>query len=119
MFMKLEIIKETDRAYQLPNGSYIPKSILDDRGLKHPYYQIKNWWLTKIIGRWRNDGCKSSVLVLNGISPLIVSFNTLPDDIKEYWNKYWGSISTEKWYDFEPRLFGNDCFDGEMSTFFD
>ncbi len=32
MFIKLDFKKETDKAYQLNNDSWIPKSILDNRG---------------------------------------------------------------------------------------
>ena len=45
MYIKLEVKTETDKGVQLPNGSWIPKSILDNRGLKHPYYHIQDWWL--------------------------------------------------------------------------
>ena len=43
MFIKIEPKSETEKAYQLQNGSWIPKSILDNRGLKHPYYKIEDW----------------------------------------------------------------------------
>lgn len=42
MLVNLRIIKETIKAYQLEGNGWIPKSVLDNRGLKHPYYQIQN-----------------------------------------------------------------------------
>ena len=46
MYIKLEFKAETPKAFQLKNDAWIPKSVLDCRGLEHPYYHIQDWWLT-------------------------------------------------------------------------
>jgi len=119
MFIKLEFISETEKAYQLPNGSWIPKSILDDRGLKHPYYQIKNWWINKSYEKLHENEDLTTIKVFEGLNPLIINMEDIPQDIREYWSKYWKSLSSNISYDYEPRLWGNECFPGEMSSYFD
>jgi hypothetical protein len=60
--------------------------------------------------------------VMLGIQPLVISMKDIPEEIRNYWTKYWKSLSSEigsHTPDYEPRLWGNDCFDGEMSTWFD
>lgn len=110
MFIKLEVKSETPKAYQLPNDSWIPKSVLDDRGLKHPYYRIKDWWFTiqienikyspDDIVNYRNRKVKptekdveNSKLVLLGIKPMIISIRDIPKEILDYWQRYWNGLS--------------------------
>ena len=138
MFIELKIKYESEKAYQLENDSWLPKSVLDSRGLKHPYYQIKMWWLNIQIENVRFSLCelnnmgrkikttendvKNSKFVLWGLKPLVITMKDIPVDIREYWRKYWHDASSNLGVstpDFEPRIWGNDCFDGEMSTWFD
>jgi hypothetical protein len=121
MFIKIQPKSETEKAYQLQNGSYIPKSILDNRGLKHPYYKIKDWWLSKTIEKFREENDETSKKVLMGIEPMVVKMIDIPKDIRDYWSKYWKDASDslhQSNYDMETRLWGNDCFEGEMSSWF-
>jgi len=138
MFIKLDFKSETEKAYQLQNDSWIPKSILDNRGLKHPYYQIKDWWLTiqvenvstpinnlKDLDRKKEptkEDVENSKKVLLGIQPLVLAIKDIPEEIRNYWSKYWKGMSdglAQSTPNYEPRLWGNDCFEGEMSTWFD
>jgi len=138
MFVKLDFKTETEKAYQLQNGSWMPKSILDNRGLKHPYYQIKDWWLTiqvenvtlsadrlKWLDRKKEptkEDIEYSKNVLLGIQPTVISMIDMPEDIRANWTKYWKSLSSDvgsSTPNYEPRVWGNDCFHGEMSTWFD
>jgi len=116
MFIKLEIKSKTDKAYQLLNGSWIPKSILDDRGLKHPYYQIKDWWVSKSVEKMRNEQDESIYKTFKGIEPMVVKM-IMPKEIRSYWTNYWSNQGSST-PDYEPRLWGNDCFEGEMSSWF-
>jgi len=121
MFIKIEPKSETEKAFQLQNGSWIPKSILDNRGLKHPYYQIKDWWLSKTVEKYSEENDETSKKVLMGIKPMVVKMIDIPKDIRDYWSKYWKDASDslhQSNYDMEPRLWGNDCFEGEMSSWF-
>ncbi len=118
MFIKIEPKSETTKAYELQNGSWIPKSVLDNRGLKHPYYQIKNWWLSKTIEKFQEEKDETSKKVLLGLEPMVIKMIDIPKDIRDYWSKYWEDASDNLHYDMEPRLWGNDCFDGEMSSWF-
>jgi len=121
MFIKIEPKSETEKAYQLQNGSWIPKSILDSRGLKHPYYQIKDWWLSKTIEKLKEENDEVSRNTLIGIEPMVVKMIDIPRDIRDYWSKYWKEASDslhQSNCDMEPRLWGNDCFEGEMSSWF-
>jgi len=122
MFIKIEPKSESEKAYQLQNGSWIPKSILDNRGLKHPYYQIKDWWLSKTIEKFRDEDDEISKKTLLGIEPMIIKMKDIPEEIRDYWTKYWKGLSSDIGSytpDYEPRLWGNDCFHGEMCTWFD
>jgi hypothetical protein len=108
MFIELKYKEETDKAYQLENDSWIPKSILDDRGLKSPYYQIKDWWLNILVENIRlpldelntirkkevtmND-VENTNKVLIGLQPLVIPFKDIPLVIRDYWNKYWSELS--------------------------
>ena len=104
MFIKLDFKSETQKAYQLQNGSWIPKSILDNRGLTHPYYKIKDWWLNiqlfnvkDSVGEYNFESGKeitqvdknNSIKVLQGIEPIHLNFRDIPKDVKDDWTKYW------------------------------
>jgi hypothetical protein len=117
MFVKLEYKSETEKAYQLPNGSWIPKSILDDRGLKAPYYKIKDWWLSKTFLKFHDKKDENAKNVLLGLESISIKMIDIPKDVIEYWTKYWSSLGDSN-YEMEPRLWGNDCFEGEMSSRF-
>lgn len=120
MFIKLETISETEKAYQLKNGGWIPKSILDGQGLKPPYYQIKDWWLSKCIERLHNEEDKNKDLLiktLEGLQPLVVHMRDIPHNIRKYWSHYWsGSGDHYTRPDYEPRIWGNDCFEGDPNN---
>lgn len=48
-----------------------------------------------------------------------LNWRDLTEDVKEYWDKYWNEMysnNRSSYYDTEPRLWGNDCFEGEMSS---
>lgn len=107
MFIKLEYTDHTEKAYQLSNGSWIPKSVLDTRGLEHPYYQIKDWWLTIQVEniKFNNEQLKNmrakysesekieSEKVMLGLKPLIISIRDIPSDVMEIWRKYWKGLN--------------------------
>ena len=45
----------------------------------------------------------------------------MPKDVIDYWSKHWKNASDslqKSHYEMEPRLWGNDCFEGEMSSWF-
>lgn len=117
MFIKLEFKSETEKAYQFQNDSWIPKSILDKRGLKHPYYQVKEWWLSKCVEKIRDNDDEQLKNVLLGIVPMIVKMIDIPIEIRNYWTNYW-SDAANNIVENEPRVWGNDCFEGEMSSWF-
>ena len=128
MFIKLKSKTESDKAYQLENDSWIPKSILDDRGLKHPYYQVTDWWLTIQIENIRlplselielerkkkptEEDVINSRKTLMGIKPLVITMRDIPEEIRSYWSNYWRDCGSTT-VDYEPRLWGNDCFEEE------
>lgn len=110
MIIKLSILSGTDKAYQLKSGLYIPKSVLTSEGLKPPYFKIKDWWYRI---QWENVSLRLSELVclrrkikpteedrkyshkvLQDISEMSIPWRELPDDVKEYWDKYWGMLIT-------------------------
>lgn len=100
MIIKLSILSETDKAYQLKSGLYIPKSVLTSEGLKPPYFKIKTWWfniqyenvkmtLSELLTLRRKrkpteEERKYSRKILQDISEMIISWKELPDDVKEY-----------------------------------
>jgi hypothetical protein len=94
MLVKLNILKETPKAYQLAGDGWIPKSVLDERGLKHPYYQIKGWWLETFV----NKGFEGSLnlqekLTLKSLSLCRINHIDLPIEVRGYWKKYWKDLS--------------------------
>ena len=116
-YIQLTTISETEKAWQLPNGSWIPKSILDNRGLNAPFYKLKDWWLEKTFEKAKYDDCKTSQKVLSGLQEITIEFRDIPEEVRKNWNKYWSNQSTDyRLYDMEPRLWGNDCFEGEMGS---
>lgn len=118
MFIKLKIKNETNKAYQLNNGSWIPKSVLDDRGLKYPYYKIKDWWISKSYHKMRDEQDENIYKTFKGIQPMVVKMIDIPKEIRDFWNKYWSGYGEYTQPDYEPRMWGNDCFEGEMSSWF-
>jgi hypothetical protein len=95
MFIKLEFSKESEKAYQLPNGSWIPKSILDDRGLKQPYYKIKDWWLSATVEKAVTENDLTTQKTLMGIGELKVTMRDIPQDVLDYWGKYWRGMGSD------------------------
>lgn len=95
--IKLDIKGETKKAYQLPNGSYIPKSCLDSRGLSKPYYQLDNWLISKCIEdiQNKNENAERSIQTLNGIKELVIPITNLPSEVLANWKKYWKSCYNE------------------------
>lgn len=93
MLVHLKIIKETPKAYQLEGNGWIPKSILDDRGLKHPYYQIKGFFLQDLVEKLYDKEDEEidlqAKLTAISINKCKINHIDLPKDIREYWNKYW------------------------------
>ena len=94
MFIKLEPLNETEKAYQLTENCWVPKSVLDNKGLEHPYYKISNWWLETIIEKIR-DGDEKAAYQLQDIAKLEINILELPEEIKEIWHKYWGGGFSE------------------------
>ena len=94
MLVHLKIINEIPKAYQLEGNGWIPKSVLDNRGLKHPYYQVKNWWLetfmTKGVEGSLTQQEKETVFSLGQCK---ITFKDLPQDVLMYWKKYWKNAS--------------------------
>jgi len=130
MYIKLEFKAETLKAFQLSNDSWIPKSVLDSRGLEHPYYHIKDWWLTiqvenitldveelKYIRKKFDEKEKEvSLKTMQNFQNMIIKFGDIPNDVKDKYNKYWKGLSSDIGYhtpDYEPRMYGNDCFEGD------
>lgn len=120
MFVRLIPVSETEKAYRLENGSYIPKSVLDGRGLTHPYYRVEGWWLQRTFEKFHAEGDPDARNKLAGLEPLVVQFRDIPEDVRAVWDRYWRGHDggSQPWVDMEPRLWGNDCFEGEMSSWF-
>lgn len=135
MIIKLKILSESEKAYQLKCGLWIPKSVLMSEGLKSPYFQIKKWWLdiqfenvmlrmSELVQLGRKikpteEERKNSLKVMKDISEMAIYWRDLPEDVKDYWDKYWKEMYSNhrsSYYDMEPRVWGNDCFEGEMSS---
>ena len=92
MFIKLEPLNETEKAYQLTENCWVPKSVLDGQGLEKPYYKIPNWWIKTIIKKMDGDdenARKQFVELVN----LTIEISELPEDVQQIWQKYWGSYS--------------------------
>ena len=79
-----------NKAYQLEASGWIPKSVLDNRGLKHPYYKIKNWWLETLIHKaFEGKLNQQEKLTILSLSKCKIGMIDLPLEIREYWIKYW------------------------------
>lgn len=93
MLINLKIISETTKAYQLEGGGWIPKSVLDNRGLKHPYYQIKGFFLQdlveKLYGEESTKIDSQAKLTALSIDNCKINHIDLPLELREYWRKYW------------------------------
>ena len=64
----------------------------------------------------REEKDKEIFNTLKGIEPMVIHMIDIPEEIRKYWSEYWRGFGTT--IDYEPRLWGNDCFDGEMSSHF-
>ena len=62
------------------------------------------------------DTQKNSERVLRGIQGLIIPFRGIPSDIRAGWSKYWSGYG-DSTPDYEPRVWGNDCFEGDPSNY--
>jgi len=129
MIIKLETIGETPKAYQLPNSSWIPKSVLDGKGLTHPYYKVKDWWLciqvdnicaddelvTDTNGGDGKNLRKASIDVMLSLKTMLIEFKDLPEDVLQKWKNYWSGAGDWRQTEYEPFLWGNDCLPGGNS----
>lgn len=94
MLLNLKIINETVKAYQLEGNGWIPKSVLDSRGLKHPYYQVKNWWLETFMTKgMEGNFTQQEKETIFSLSKCKIIFKDLPEDVLNYWKKYWKDAS--------------------------
>jgi hypothetical protein len=97
MLINLKVIKETTKAYQLEGNGWIPKSVLDNRGLKHPYYQIKGFFLHDLVEKlYGEEDTKIDLqtkLTALSIDNCKINHIDLPLEIREYWKKYWGDLN--------------------------
>jgi hypothetical protein len=94
MLLNLKIINETIKAYQLEGNGWIPKSVLDSRGLKHPYYQVKNWWLETFMTKgMEGNFTQQEKETIFSLSKCKIIFKDLPEDVLNYWKKYWKDAS--------------------------
>jgi len=119
MFIKLQHIHETPKAYKFYNGSWIPKSVLKSQGLNHPFYKIEDWFISKNYEKASENGDRISIDILQAIGGMEVKLRDLPKDCLEKWRKYWsGAGDSCSGVDYEPRMWGNDCFPGSMSDHF-
>lgn len=118
--IKLTYQKETEKAY-LVNNIWLPKSILDSRGLLHPYYQIKDWYISVLRNKIYEDKCEKSKRIVLVLRSLNINFRDLPKEVLDNWGKYWSdaysSLNT-KYYDYEPEIWGNDCREGNPNDYF-
>ena len=104
MLVKLQILSETEKAYKIDKNIWIPKSILDERGLTKPYYQIKDWYLTQFVEKaYENKLTEQEINTINSLKKQEILFKNLPVEVLNYWGKYWNnaynslpSISTRK-----------------------
>lgn len=83
MFIKLETKSETEKAIQLPNGAWIPKKALNNKGLIDNYYQVEGWWLQACMNTryTKETGDK-----LRGLHPLVIK--RLPEDVNKKYMDY-------------------------------
>lgn len=110
MYINLKTISETPKAFQLLNGSWLPKSVLNQRALGESYYELEQWWLNATITKLHKNGDVNQIPVLEAISSMVIRFTDLPENIKSNWFNYNRSGQS---VDYEPRLWGNDCFERE------
>jgi len=118
MYIKLDFKSESPKAYQLSNDVWIPKSVLDSKGLKHPYYHIQDWWLNIQVeniklseedlfslrnGKFNINEKDTSLKVMMGLQPLLISINQIPSEILNAWKKYWKGASDSFSYDSSDR----------------
>ena len=90
MLVKLNIIQETEKAYKLKGNGWIPKSVLDNRGLKHPYYQIKGWWLQNLVEKlYENESTIQEKETLTSLSKCTIKLRDLSKEDLNFWQKYW------------------------------
>ena len=90
MLVKLNIIQETEKAYKLDGNGWIPKSVLDNRGLNHPYYQIKGWWLQNLVQKiYNNESTQQEKEIAISLSKCTVRLRDLSKNDLKFWQKYW------------------------------
>lgn len=95
MLVHLKIAGETPKAYKLEGDGWIPKSVLDARGLKHPYYQVQDWWLGTFVEKgFEEKLTEQDKLTLESLGKCQIKHIDLPQEVKEYWQKYWSSMDS-------------------------
>jgi hypothetical protein len=84
MLVKLNVIAETERAYKISEGSWVPKSCLDNTCLPHPYYVVKGWWINKLLeGKSTERSIEAGLNKLQDIISLKADWNSLPKEVVE------------------------------------
>lgn len=133
MYIKLNEKAETEKAYCLPNDSWIPKSVLDGEGLVHPYYHIKDWWLTiqienirssdetlKYIRKKKGFDPKEriySINVMEGLRPMVIAINDIPKDIVDSYTSYWSRRNSDLASAEMDYPYGYECMPGDPMDF--
>jgi hypothetical protein len=94
---KLNIVKETDKAYLIKQKNievWIAKSVLDLRGYTLPYCDIKGWFHTKLF--FEKGDNKELMFILYHSQ---ISHKELPENIRKTYQKYWESLDQGSNYD--------------------
>ena len=95
MIVKLQISKETEKAYLLSDGGWIPKSVLDDRGLIHPCYTIKNWFLGTLQKKaFEKELTHLDELLITSLNKYKITLIDLSEEHRQNWQSYWESCDT-------------------------
>jgi hypothetical protein len=64
------------------------------RGLKHPYYQVKNWWLETFMTKGMEGSfTQEEKETIFSLGQCKITFKDLPEDVLNYWKKYWKDAS--------------------------
>ena len=91
--VKLKIIDESEKGYQLEDRTWFPKKAFSKEGLEEPYFKIEEWFI-KLLYKQRDKP------KIQSLQKILVEWQDVPIEVRKNYTKYWKEQYESLYYDY-------------------